>query len=867
MRLKSCQFHNFGPFSDFNLDLESLGDDKKLVALVGRNGSGKSCAIETAIAGAAYRKMPTNGSLVKRATARDSWVESRLHYGQGWTIRHLVDAVSGKGESVVLSESGAPAFADTKVSSFDQWSERHMPDSDVLFSSVFAAQQSEGFVQMTSAERIDVILSVIGVARLERMAKAARDRQAKASTELKAVVARIAAARGDTATVEVAEQLLIEATYDAENADLQLSKARQFVESTESEARRVAELVTIYDASVTRRAELATALEAAQKSVTDLSTRIANNRAVQEQGDAIRSARAELEALGKTDAQLAVELAAVGKPFDEAAAALVSELAAQQALVVVAESELRAADAKLEAAKAAVRAETERAMRARGRLTDEAAVAGAEAEAHRIGWLVAEATAEVKAAEAALEEQRMLTTATDAARFTHMRNGFGIIRDLDPDRATVAEASGIAVTVLKNDDADLALRVEVPVRISELEGRLARARADLSKQQAALSAAERLAARAPEMEAAGTELANATNAERLAATNRDLLADDRETATVALGFLLDARQKLVERQAQEQARRAELEPPLVSALHEKQNAVADRRLGLEPVAARYDRLIAADARLAELEPQLTAAEAEVSRLEALVSATPVPDAPPPAPDVAAFRQSVVDWEAKARATHGAAAVATQRLADARAVDGRLLALEAERGALEADLADWARLALDLGRTGLQSAEVDSAGPELTELVNDLLRSCHGPRFTVSVDTQRLDSTGHKMLDECRIQVIDSVMGTEKEIREHSGGERALLGTAVSLALTMLACRRAGFDRPTIVRDESGANLDVENAPAWIAMLRRAVEVTGADRLVFVDHRPEIIAMADAVIEIPSRSEAAPTSKARLESAA
>src|SRR4051812_37654958 len=118
MRLRSCTFHNMGPFADFTIDLESLGSDKKLVALVGRNGTGKSFSLETAIAGAAYRKMPTNGTLVKRATARDSWIESRIHYGQAWTIRHVVDAVSGKGESVVRTESGTPAFSDTKVSSF-----------------------------------------------------------------------------------------------------------------------------------------------------------------------------------------------------------------------------------------------------------------------------------------------------------------------------------------------------------------------------------------------------------------------------------------------------------------------------------------------------------------------------------------------------------------------------------------------------------------------------------------------------------------------------------------------------------------------------------------------------------------------------
>lgn len=864
MRLRRCTFHNMGPFSDFTIDLEALGSDAKLVALVGRNGTGKSFTLEAAIAGAAYRKMPTNGALNKRATARDSWIESRINYGHDWTIRHVIDAVSGKCESVVTS-NGASAYGDTKVSSFDAWAEKALPDEDVLFSSVFAAQQSEGFVKMTSAERIDVILSVIGVSRLERMAKAARDRHGKAAAELKSLVARIVEARGDTPAVETAEQILLIATVGAESADKALADARQALADAEAEDRRIAELVKTYEAAVQRRAELDTALESARKTDVDLGNRIANNKAVQDQGEAIRAARAELETLAQTDAALSLELSAVGKPFDAVASALAADLATQEQAVLMADSEVRASEAKLVAGGAAARTVADRIARARARLIDEDAVNGATAEAERIGSLVTEARTEVDAAEAALAQQRGQTQATDAGRIRYLRTGLELIQHVEAAR--LDEAPGMAGTVLANDDADVARLTEVPARISELEGRLSRARAELRRQEQALSAAERLAARAPEMAEARLELANATDAAAAAVRDVELLA---ERHGLAVGLLESERGKRAEingRVEAERARRYQEETPAVQAILDKRSAVTLRRAELDPVAAKYDRLTAADARIAELEPQLATAQAEIARLVALVSATPAPDPPPSAPDVAAYKLAAAEAESKARTAHSAVAVATQRVADARAVDGRLALLEGERVALEADLSDWARLALDLGRTGLQSAEVDSAGPELTELINDLLHSCHSTRFTVSVDTQRLDSTGHKMLDECRIVVIDTVMGTEKEIREHSGGERALLGTAVSLALTMLACRRAGFDRPTIVRDESGANLDVDNAPAWIAMLRRAVEVTGADRLVFVDHRPEIIAMADAVIEIPSRTNETPARSGLLESAA
>jgi DNA repair exonuclease SbcCD ATPase subunit len=77
----------------------------------------------------------------------------------------------------------------------------------------------------------------------------------------------------------------------------------------------------------------------------------------------------------------------------------------------------------------------------------------------------------------------------------------------------------------------------------------------------------------------------------------------------------------------------------------------------------------------------------------------------------------------------------------------------------------------------------------------------------------------------------------------------MIGEALSLALSMLACRRAGLDRPTLVRDESGAALDPENARVYVAMLRRAAQLVGADKVLFVSHDPAVQALADSRIEV------------------
>ncbi|MGB3945393.1 MAG: hypothetical protein WBK76_00995, partial [Candidatus Saccharimonadales bacterium] len=197
----------------------------------------------------------------------------------------------------------------------------------------------------------------------------------------------------------------------------------------------------------------------------------------------------------------------------------------------------------------------------------------------------------------------------------------------------------------------------------------------------------------------------------------------------------------------------------------------------------------------------------------------------------------------------AAAVAEQRLEQARAGSGRAAELETELEAAERDLADWQRLAADLGRDGLQATEIDAAGPELTELVNDLLHRCHGPRFTVSIETQRLSADGKRTLEGCEVRVLDVERGRDTTAETLSGGEAVLVGEAVSLALAMLACRRAGVERPTIVRDESGSALSPENARVYVSMLRRAAELVDADKVLLVSHTPEVWDLCDARVEL------------------
>jgi exonuclease SbcC len=806
-RLEKVIFHNIGPYDHAVIDLTQLGDGARLVALRGKNGAGKTFSLQAAIAGAIYRKMPTQGTLVGRARARDSYVESQIVNGAPWTIRHNLDAVSRKAEAIVLDADGVPVYEGTSVKKFDAWAARCFPTPDVLYATSFAVQKSGGFIDLSSAERISVILQAIGVARLERMAAGARESAKAARTELEKIQARVADERARGEDVTEVEVSLEAARRRVAEADAGAAGARAELEAARVDEQRAVELQKAAEAARARRAELEAAIATSRSNLADLETRLANCRAIVQDGPEIRAAAERVGALDATIAELRTAIARLN-----------GELSTSDA-------EVRAGREALAGARREKREAEERAQRLVNRLQEEgrvtraaealperrAALNGARAELERLGQ-----------EHQALADQRV---AGRDDRIVGLRDGLKTISDTastqDPRALGV-----IADRALDDDDEMVREAAEAPGRLAAAVKALNAAKAAVPPLEREVADLDRLAARAPEFAAARAELV-AVNAEIDAAGQREVTADAR--AKAAHDACEPKRALIAQRQDEAQRREAE-------------RVVAAER------AAKLELLTKAEVLVVEREKQLANERDALAYYEAQYAAIPEPSAPP-APDVAGLSRAVETADLAARSAHSAAAVAEQRLAAAREASGRLLLLEAEYSAAAAELADWNRLSADLGRDGLQSAEVDSAGPELTALTNDLLHTCHGTQFTVSIETSRLAADGRSEVEECRVQVIDSVAGREGEAREFSGGQSVIISEAIALALTMLACRRLGATGITLVRDESGAALDPVASRAYIAMLRRAADFVGASRVLLVTHSDECADACDARILI------------------
>lgn len=797
MRLEEVRIRHLGPFDDFSVVLAALPGP--LVAVVGPNGAGKSTLLELALPGTAYRSTPTRGSLSDLATARDALLEASIHYaGRAFRIRHLVDAVGKKSESLVLDAEGAPVLTDTKVKSFDAWAAKTLPPPEVLFSAMFTPQGAGGFLAARPAERKATLLRILGVERLEAMAEIARERHRGAKAAFELAAARLTDERARSGDVAEA-QTALEAAEQAETEAAEVLRAAQAELDEIQERRRESEAARAAAEEQSRtRARLEQELAEALGRRTDAEKRAANNRAVLAETDEIHAAVAEVERIKAERPQVAARI--------EQAQAEARRLATEQ-------------ESLLERARAA----RERGTAAGERLADRDAIQAAERALPELQAAEQRASQALANAEAEIEEFRGLRVAGAEDRIRGLRGG------LERVEAEPSQAAETAAETLETDDLAVGFASALPGKLRAAEAALVDARGGLAKASHGLSTARALAARGEGLERAETEQ---KAAEREA----------RELEEQAKAAHLAAAQKVA--QAANTTPLDELDEALAVA---------------QPLAAKAAPLAMARERLADREAEAARAAEDMARLSKEIAALPKVEAPA-VPDPRPQRDIVASAERVHRQHHEARIRAAHALEQAQAAADRLTELEADHARAALEGSDWARLAGDLGKDGLQALEIDAAGPELTELVNDLLHACHGPRFTVRVETQRASADGKRLLEGCEVVVVDTVRNREAAGETFSGGERVIISEALSLALSMLACRRAGLEGITLVRDESGAALDPSTSRAWISMLRRAAERVKAHRLLFVAHNPDLWELADSRLEIPWAPDAvAPTS--------
>ncbi len=793
-RLLSLSVDGFGALDGVAVDFTALS--APLVAVCGPNGSGKSTLLEC-FAALLYRSFPTRGdekgSMKSLATRRDSCLSGRVEAADGevYAIRHLVDGTSGASEATVTRSDGSQVVKSGKVTEFDAWVKATFPPESVFLASTFAAQNSAQFLGMKAADRKGVLLRVLGIERLERQAERARERarEAKGRVELAASALASLVTMGAN-DVPALTTSALEARHALMDAEFDAVAAGEALEAARAADVLATEAEKRHAALVEAHDAAKARHEAASRKLADLKARIANNRRVTEDADNIR--------------------AAVTRAADYARQIAAGEVARSRWEADNAEAVRKHGEAKTKRQRA------------------EMELAGMRDPSNEIARLeedtVEALEARVAAARAALEDHRAQEARKAAgeatARIASLRGG--LIKIVD-EMAPPAPPDGlfartIAVATLAADDsADDADRNVAPVGRSYYKEEDVRI-AEGAIHRRTVYHAELLAIRAArEVKAAEVAALEATLADLESGIRPDLESGIRPDPCPDLESL--------------------------RATHARAQELAN----LAP------RIVDAEARIAELEPQAADADAEYQAAEAAVHLTMSERLShsrnmPPRPDLVTARANVASATTVVTNAQRTLAAAEERLANARKASSQADEKRAEHLFHTKDAQWWGRLAADVGKDGLQALEIDAAGPALTTLVNDLLESCLGSRFAVTIETQRASADGKRQIEGCDVLVTDRERGRTDRAETFSGGERVLIGEAVSLALTMLAARRLGHGA-TLVRDESGAALSPENGRAYVAMLRRAATIARADRVLFVTHNPDLAALADDRIDL------------------
>ena len=819
MRPLTLEVRGFTVLTDVRLDLR--GTDG-LIALVGPNGAGKTSLLECLGPAALFREFPSRGMGLKDcAVARDARMVLTLdHDGSTWEITHLVDptANGGRGKAEAFLARDGVRLTTGRLPDFDEAISKYFPAQSWYYAAAYSPQNGRGnFADLAPTERRDLFAGLLGLERWQLLAEAARTRATTAIALAERQESVIAALSGSVATVERPDPAEVE-------------KAESWVAG---QRHRMAEAQESGSAAKARRAailgETAAADQIDGRRAQEVAARLALAEAEQLAGRAaeVDDAIIEVARLHALDASHRSAVAARQQAIDDAFKANDGAVRRMRDAQVARDRAIATTRAAAEALD-----EAERIQKAMPAEIDETPLRAA-VDAARAALQVAAVDAERATREEARARRELVEAESAAAELGAVPCGGETLAGVDCATCPLIARAAAAAPRLP------ALRSALQAAES----------APRDPAPAALVEAVREAENA--LRDAG-DLNRARGAQAVALARAETLGAGWEAAQQASDAAIKVAYEAASDEAETRGARVRAEaapmppPPDVSGLPAARSLAAQAQAVRDAVARLpllRERL--EDARRLVAEAESAAERREGSEIAALGAQY--------AAAIAAYK------EADALATQGQAEVDALRAQEARAAEAeRQAAAVAERIATARAEADAARaraatdelLARSLGRQGLQALEIDCAGPAVSEIVNDLLGACYGPRFRVELRTIREAEAGKKQKEVFDLIVYDGRCGYGREHGSLSGGERVIVDEAVKLGIALFRGRgRFG----ALYRDETDGRLDLANRRAYPEMLRRALERGGFGALLFVSHAEEAWSQADWRIEVESGS--------------
>ena len=281
------------------------------------------------------------------------------------------------------------------------------------------------------------------------------------------------------------------------------------------------------------------------------------------------------------------------------------------------------------------------------------------------------------------------------------------------------------------------------------------------------------------------------------------------------------------------------------------------RRGLEQLRSHHEELRVAETRRTErasalaklaqdksqLETELACADQQLAQLGTLASETEEVRK-----RAAEVNGSIAAVRSEREGVIARKAQAEQRWRQVEAAKARAALVETELAAARIERDDFDYLAKVFGPDEIQLCEIQSAGPGVSAIANDLLEGCFDNKFEVRFRTQRAKADGRGFTDDFDIEVRNKVLDRTCLVDELSGGQFVLVNEAVNLGIAIYNMRQGeGIPQETLFRDETVGALDAKNAKEYIRMLRHAMSLGGFHQIIFICHTPQIWELADRIL--------------------
>lgn len=198
---------------------------KGLIALTGKNGSGKTTIMENLHP---YRCMVSRpGSLQSHFYLKDSFrVLDFEHDGNLYQSKILIDALTGASEAYLFC-NGEP-LNDGKLTTYDEVIEKIIGSQDLFFNSVFSGQKSKGLAELKPADRRKLFYELLNLDIYEKYNEIAKE-------ELKKNELILAEIEGNLRAININEDYISNVNLSKKELTSLLNNVKRDIEKCEQE--------------------------------------------------------------------------------------------------------------------------------------------------------------------------------------------------------------------------------------------------------------------------------------------------------------------------------------------------------------------------------------------------------------------------------------------------------------------------------------------------------------------------------------------------------------------------------------------------------------------------------------------------------